>query len=390
MTLTAPASKRRKRSNAGGGGGGSGQILSGARIAKNHHPAQAKPNHRQRSTSRSTALLGEEMERDAAYSSSQLLKVPSFSLAKSPSSFKTDSPPFRIADRSHHPLSSAHRVVPPRPIGERVMPESLPRTPLKSLPGMRERTASEKNLMLTPVSGGTRAPKNVVTTPSSLTPNFKVVQNNSPRMPDTPQSMESRKSTSSKFTGFSIDQQQLQQQQQLQLFSPVASTRRRGPSRPVSLRQINFSTQTADTSRRPVVHPFWSPSPKKTWTYLITGGVSDFLHCAIANVEDLMELQKNSSVYFSKKESAPFSMTHDSEDANIKSFTRWNRFSWKVQLQRADSDIARQVILISPHNKGEEEIELAVGMKISLGSPYQELSDSKVYLKWRVVDMVCP
>ena len=355
-----------------GGGSNSGKGSSG-RVTKPR--AEVKLNrHKRRTASRSSVLFGEEMERDMA---------------------KNTPPPFTIAGVSRELLrESPHKAdsIPSfhisSPLSQRVMPKvrdssdfpGQPRTPSKSQLVIREITPSERNFMTPPVSGSRAVNKQLppsFTTPLG-TPTFKFVKNDNHERPVTPESVKLQSMDSiSLFPSLS----QLGQPSFSSL--TVGATNSSTSNSPVC--QGNFSMAYTSNAKTPVIHPFWSPSPKKVWSYLITGGVSDFLHSAIANVEDLVELQKNGSVYFSSG-AIPFTSSHGFNRARVEFCQRWNRFSWKVELSQKDVESTLSAILMLPHNNPVEEIELAEGMTVDLGPVYQELPTTKIYLKWRIVE----
>lgn len=327
--------------------GGGASIHDGGRVSKNGVTPQRKRN-----ALRYSVLHGDDIE------GNDKTLTKSIKISRSPA-FKSDSP-FKIVqeDVSHTVQTMVN------------LNEAPPCTPSKARYGLKEQTASEKNLMMTPNSGPrcSKGPSPLFSTAAS-SPSFKFARKDPVKLPATPRSVDLKFSASNNSNSL---------RGQPFLGPPSINS----PQTP-SANQGNFVVANSSSSTDSVVHPFWSPSPKKVWSYLITGGISDFLHCAIANVEDLMELQKNGSVYFTGT-AAPFNKSHGSENLKIKSFQRWNRFSWKVEIQELESEASREVILMLPHNKGEESIDLREGMLISLGPIYQELSNVKVYLKWSI------
>lgn len=372
----------------------------GGRVSK--QKASKSTLHGRRTASRSSVLLGEEMERDRASGR-----------GGGPSS----SPSFRFDPLKESPFNeSQFKVVSSSPVSMRTIPQmSELRTPSRrARPSImiREKTASERNLITPPVSASQaskqfppsftpsfKAQSSTPTfkirqgTPTSSyqpqlgTPTFKLVDvkkedvsphNEELGFPSTPQSI--------KFRG-GLEHTTLNQP----VFSPFSSSAT--PSK--SSANFNLARLSTQDSTEPIIHPFWSPSPKKVWSYLITGGISDFLHSAVANVEDLMELQKNSSVYFSGAgvgvgAGGPFNNTHEGKLVKVLSCLRWNRFTWKADLASPvtdnDESLTVKVILILPHDKPQANIELKEGMEVKLGPVYQELEGSKVYLKWHVVE----
>lgn len=330
-TFESPRTTRSRRRNRGGGGVGENAKISKA----------APPPPRKRTVSRSTLVLGDEMERDARGGFPSFREVPSS--------------PFNVMIENHS-------------------------TPMRGI-GIREKSANERNL-LTPVStgktgGGGLPPFFAPCTPISFKTPGKETEKGSVGYLETPYS--------SKASGRSELMRTTPQSFHLFGNTPSPSSGRNGAtSTAKSMHQSNFTMANNNTLLNPVIHPFWSPSPKRVWSYLITGGVSDFLHCAVANVEDLMELQKNGNVYFTEG-AVPFDTPRKVDTVKIKTYQRWNRFSWKVDTYDEKTDTTAKVILILPHSKGEEDIEMKEGLEIHLGPLYQELSNIGIYLKWYVV-----
>lgn len=327
--------------------GGGAPIHDKGRVSKNGVTSQRKRN-----ALRYSVLHGDEIEGDDK-SVTKPVKI-----SRSPA-FKSDSPFKVVQEDSRQAVKTMINLN-----------EAPPCTPSKSRYGLKEQTVSERNLMTSPNSGSrcsNGSPFSFGTSTSS--PSFKFAQREPVKLPATPRSVGLKLSASNASIAL----------RGLPSLGPPSISSPQTPS----AKQGNFVVADSIASRDSVVHRFWSPSPKKVWSYLITGGVSDFLHCAIANVEDVMELQKNGSVYFTGA-AAPFIKSHGSENLKIKKFQRWNRFSWKVEVQELGSEASRQVILMLPHNKGQEDIDLREGMMISLGPIYQELSNIKVYLKWNI------
>jgi hypothetical protein len=136
----------------------------------------------------------------------------------------------------------------------------------------------------------------------------------------------------------------------------------------------------------PKVHDFWSPSPKRsTYTYLITGGVSEFLRRSIANVEDLVDFSNNKDLYF-KDNSSLFdrakpepstSVNNPENEFVVRSCARWNRFTWKVE---AASPGIGEILLLSVDQT--RRVAIAEGSRIRLGSVY--CHKPKTYLDWTV------
>ena len=135
----------------------------------------------------------------------------------------------------------------------------------------------------------------------------------------------------------------------------------------------------------PKVHDFWSPSPKRsTHTYLITGGVSEFLRSSIANVEDLVDFSNNKDLYFkdnsslfdrAKPESCATFNSPENEFV-VHSCARWNRFTWKVEVAGLG-----EILLLSVDQTRKALI--AEGSRIKLGSVY--CHEPKAYMDWTVV-----
>lgn len=255
--------------------------------------------------------------------------------------------------------------------------QQVSETPVKTTPSrgnmLREKSANEKNL-LTPLSqsknaGGRLPPFFAPFNPVFSTP-VKGDQDVASRFPATP--------VSSKGSA---------RPELVEAFhAPSPFSAPRLVSKPSESRFATAAVKShKPASSAPVVHPFWSPSPKRVWSYLIAGGMSDFLHCAISNVEDIQELQKNGHVYFSGG-SVPFSATQTSKTSIVEKCQRWNRFCWKVEVSDDGSGTTTKAILMRPHNKGKEDFSLKEGSKVRLGPVHQELQHLKVYMKWQLLE----
>lgn len=137
-----------------------------------------------------------------------------------------------------------------------------------------------------------------------------------------------------------------------------------------------------------MIHEFWSPSPKRSgYSYIIAGGVSEFLSSSIANVEDLVDFSNNKDLYF-KHNSSLFDgaktdnffndHAHTINELVVRSCTRWNRFAWKVEPALPETE---NILLLSVDQS--KKVSIVEGSRIRLGPVYCD--NPKTYLNWSVI-----
>lgn len=160
--------------------------------------------------------------------------------------------------------------------------------------------------------------------------------------------------------------------------TPAAQTSK--PSKRLSLEPVQPKTSK--------IHEFWSPSPKRSgYSYIIAGGVSEFLSSSIANVEDLVDFSNNKDLYF-KHNSSLFDgaktdnffndRSHTVDELVIRSCTRWNRFAWKVEPALPETE---NILLLSVDQS--KKVSIVEGSRIRLGPAYCD--NPKTYLNWSVI-----